>query len=241
MTARVRLAPLLATLLTACGSPGDGGTASSAATSEPGTTSSGPPATSSTTANTPTTTDASATGSATDAMTSAPTTGTTTAAGPTTDLTSTTVDLTTTGDPSTTTTGNDPGTTTTGDPDTSTTSTTNTTNMTGGDPPPPPAMPKGCTNVCECCEPWPISWADVPGATHYVVRWKCSINPEQVIDVGDVNMIGDVCNDIDMCNGMCAFTVGYIKVEACNADGCSMAVNFPVDEIPISCGGGCCC
>lgn len=173
--------------------------------------------------------------------TSAPGTSTTTGQPPT----STTADDTT-GPPPTSstteaTTDVGTGTTTTGDPDTSTTSTTNMTNMTGGDPPPPPAMPKGCTNVCECCEPWPISWADVPGATHYVVRWKCSINPEQVIDVGDVNMIGDVCNDIDMCNGMCAFTVGYIRVEACNADGCSTAVDIPADEIPISCGGGCCC
>lgn len=81
----------------------------------------------------------------------------------------------------------------------------------------------------------------MPEATHYVVRWRCSINPEQVIDVGDVTMIGDVCNDIDMCNGMCAFTVGYIRVEACNADGCSAPVDIPVDEIPITCGGGCCC
>lgn len=81
----------------------------------------------------------------------------------------------------------------------------------------------------------------MPGATHYVVRWKCSINPEQVHNVGNVTMIADVCNDIDMCNGMCAFTVGYIRVEACNQNGCSPAVNIPVDDIPLSCGGGCCC
>jgi len=117
---------------------------------------------------------------------------------------------------------------------------TTTTTSGGGDPPAAPANPMGC-QVCDCCDPWPISWAAVPGATHYVVRWKCSINPEQVHDVGAVTQIADVCNDIEMCNGMCAFTVGYIKVEACNQDGCSASINIPADQIPITCGGGCCC
>jgi len=98
----------------------------------------------------------------------------------------------------------------------------------------------GC-QTCDCCDPWPISWGAVPEATEYVVRWRCSINPEQVKKVGNVTKIADVCNDIDMCNGMCAFTVGYIKVEACNADGCSAPVDIPTDLIPITCGGGCCC
>ena len=101
-------------------------------------------------------------------------------------------------------------------------------------------MPAGC-GFCDCCDPWPISWFAVPEATHYVVRWKCSINPEQVHDVGNKTAIADVCNDIDMCNGMCAFTVGYIKVQACNDDGCSALVNIPADQSPITCGGGCCC
>jgi hypothetical protein len=101
-------------------------------------------------------------------------------------------------------------------------------------------MPAGC-QTCGCCDPWWISWDEVPGATHYKVRWKCSINPEQVHDVGAVTMIADVCNDIDMCNGMCAFTVGYIRVEACNDDGCSAPVDIPAPGTPITCGGGCCC
>ena len=139
--------------------------------------------------------------------------------------------------------GTSGGTSTSGDGTTTTTSgsgTTTTTTSGGGDPPAAPANPMGC-QVCDCCDPWPISWAAVPGATHYVVRWKCSINPEQVHDVGAVTQIADVCNDIEMCNGMCAFTVGYIKVEACNQDGCSASINIPADQIPITCGGGCCC
>jgi hypothetical protein len=51
----------------------------------------------------------------------------------------------------------------------------------------------------------------------------------------------DVCNDIDMCNGMCAFTVGYVRVAACNENGCSAPVDIPMEQIPITCGGGCCC
>jgi hypothetical protein len=101
-------------------------------------------------------------------------------------------------------------------------------------------MLAGC-QTCECCDPWWISWDEVPGATYYQVRWKCSINPEQVHDVGAVTMIADVCNDIDMCNGMCAFTVAYIRVEACNEDGCSAPIDIPAAGTPITCGGGCCC
>lgn len=150
----------------------------------------------------------------------------------TTSTTSTTTTSTTTSDPSTTSTSTtDPGTS-------STTSPGSSSDSGNGQPPPPPTMPAGC-NVCDCCDPWPISWAAVPEATHYVVRWKCSINPEQVHDVGDKTAIADVCNDIDMCNGMCAFTVGYIKVQACNDDGCSALVDIPA--APITCGGGCCC
>ena len=69
--------------------------------------------------------------------------------------------------------------------------------------------------------------------------WSMPINPEQVHNVGDVTSVADVCNDIEMCNGMCVFTVGYIRVEACNQNGCSAPVELP--DIPITCGGGCCC
>ena len=109
-----------------------------------------------------------------------------------------------------------------------------------GGPTPAPTNPHGCS-WCMCCDPWPISWDPVAGATYYVVRWKCSIQPEQAHNVGNVTSIADVCNDIDMCNGMCVYTVGYIRVEACNAYGCSAPVDIPVNEIPITCGGGCCC
>jgi hypothetical protein len=88
---------------------------------------------------------------------------------------------------------------------------------------------------------WWIEWDPVVGATYYQVEWKCSLNPVQIWNVGLVTRIDDVCNDIDLCNGMCPLTVGYIDVRACDADACSDAVRMPAGEIPITCGGGCCC
>lgn len=219
------------TLALACGdtNAGSTGASTSAASS---TTASGTTTTSTGTdpgsTGLPTTTSASASGSTSSGE--APTTGAVASTGATT---------LTTADPSSTGTS-DPGTSssTTADPSSTGTSIGASTSGGNGLPPPAPDMAAGC-NSCECCDPWPISWAAVPEATHYVVRWKCSINPEQVHDVGAKTAIADVCNDIDMCNGMCVFTVGYIKVQACNDDGCSALVDIPA--APITCGGGCCC
>ena len=217
------------TLALACGDS-DAGSASAGSTSAASTTSATTTTTSTGTTTAPgstgapTTSTASASGSTSSGE--APTTGPVDSTG-----TTATTNPGTTTDPAST------GTTTsTSDPGTSTG--TSTTSGGNGQPPPAPDMAAGC-NVCDCCDPWPISWAAVPEATHYVVRWKCSINPEQVHDVGAKTMVADVCNDIDMCNGMCAFTVGYIKVQACNDDGCSALVDIPA--APITCGGGCCC
>ena len=229
---RLRIASLLASLLAACGDSGTGSASASASSTGVGSTSTASTSTTTATTTAETTSDiptgtGTATGTATG-TTATSDTPTTTAVDPTTGpLTATTTeaDTTTTTTSTTTDTTTDPGTSSTGN---------------ASMPPPPPDMLGGC-QTCDCCDPWPISWGAVPGATEYVVRWKCSINPEQVKMVGNVTKIADVCNDIDMCNGMCAFTVGYIKVEACNDDGCSAAVNIPADLIPITCGGGCCC
>lgn len=100
--------------------------------------------------------------------------------------------------------------------------------------------PHGCTS-CGCCDPWPISWDAVSCATHYRVRWKCSIVPEQMWDAGNVTS-ADLCLDVGICyDDTCTFGVGYIRVEACNATGCSPPIDVPANEIPITCGGGCCC
>lgn len=230
---RLRTASLLASLLAACGDSGTGSASASASSTGVGSTSTASTSTTTATTTAETTSDiptgtGTATGTASTATSDTPTT---TAVDPTTGpLTATTTDADTTTATTTTTTSTSDTTTDPG------TSSTGNASM----PPPPPDMLGGC-QTCECCDPWPISWGAVPGATEYVVRWKCSINPEQVKMVGNVTKIADVCNDIDMCNGMCAFTVGYIKVEACNDDGCSAAVNIPADLIPITCGGGCCC
>ena len=219
------------TLALACGDS-DAGSASAGSTSAASTTTATTTTTSTGTTTAPgstgapTTSTASASGSTSSGE--APTTGAVDSTG-----TTATTNPGSTTDPASTGTSTS---TSTSDPGTSTG--TSTTSGGNGQPPPAPDMAAGC-NVCDCCDPWPISWAAVPEATHYVVRWKCSINPEQVHDVGAKTMIADVCNDIDMCNGMCAFTVGYIKVQACNDDGCSALVDIPA--APITCGGGCCC
>ena len=227
---------LLSCLILACGDSGAGTASATGSTGAGATTSTGTgDSTGGSTASSVPTTGASA-GTGTGAVSTStgavdPTTG---AVDPTTSSTGdvSTTDATTSGSTSGSTSSSTSAASSSGGPDT-------TTN--GGDPPPAPTMPAGCQGACECCEPWPISWSAVPGATHYVVRWKCSINPEQVHDVGANTSVADVCNDIEMCNGMCAFTVGYIKVQACNDDGCSALVNIPADEVPITCGGGCCC
>lgn len=99
----------------------------------------------------------------------------------------------------------------------------------------------GC--ACDCCAgPWPISWTASAGATHYNVIWQCGIFPEHKINVANVTQ-ADVCGSpVGMCaSSECAYGVGYIKVEACNASGCSPAVIVPANGVPIACGGGCCC
>jgi hypothetical protein len=196
-----------------------------------------------TTSTTSTTTSTASTGTDPGSTGTPPTSSASASAGSSSGETPTTGSVDTTSTSTTATTGNattvDPSSTTTNEPGTSSSSSSSTTTSGGnGQPPPPPTMPVGCDS-CECCDPWPIAWAAVPEATHYVVRWKCSINPEQVHDVGNTTKVADVCNDIEMCNGMCVFTVGYIKVQACNDDGCSALVDVP--GAPITCGGGCCC
>ena len=79
----------------------------------------------------------------------------------------------------------------------------------------------------------------IPQYAEYTNRAKVSEGLQ--LSNGAKTAIADVCNDIEMCNGMCAFTVGYIKVQACNDDGCSALVDIPADQAPITCGGGCCC
>ncbi|WP_170135443.1 hypothetical protein [Nannocystis exedens] len=230
-------------LSSACG---EAGTGSGGDTATAGTTT-GATTTATTSTNPTTSTSATPTsgGSATETGTSAPTsTSEATTAVTGTGDPPTSTGVTTTSEPGTTTSGSsttstsEPG--TTGEPSTTRSGSTTTTTGAVDEPPPPPEMLAGCQS-CACCDPWWISWDEVPGATHYVVRWKCSVNPEQVHDVGAVTMIADVCNDLDMCNGMCAFTVGYIRVEACDEDGCSPPVDIPAPGVPITCGGGCCC
>jgi hypothetical protein len=104
---------------------------------------------------------------------------------------------------------------------------------------PAPPQPHGCS-TCSCCDSWGVSWSPVECATHYVVRWRCGIGAEQVWNVGSVTSIEDVCIDLDMCNS-CVSAVSYIRVQACNAAGCSNAADVPVSERPSACGGGCCC
>ncbi|MBZ5712510.1 hypothetical protein [Nannocystis pusilla] len=220
----------------ACGETG-GETATLGTTSTTtGATATTTPATTTTSTGVPTTsgtTEGTAAESPTTSTTEPATTMTGTSEPGTTGTTTTGTTTTTTGTTTTTTT------TTTGEPGTTSTGGSSTTTGSGVEPP-PPDMLAGC-QTCDCCDPWWISWDEVPGATYYQVRWKCSINPEQVHDVGAVTMIADVCNDIDMCNGMCAFTVAYIRVEACNEDGCSAPVDIPTAGTPLTCGGGCCC
>jgi len=73
------------------------------------------------------------------------------------------------------------------------------------------------------------------------VRWKCSANPVQTFVMGTATSVADLCNDVDMCNNMCVFTVDYIKVVACNyAGACSPGAEVPEAESPGTCGGGCC-
>jgi hypothetical protein len=245
----------LAFLLAACGDSGAGtATASTTASTTAGSTTAtstgaettATPTTGTATGDAPTGTGTGAASSGSTATSDAPTTAVepTTGGATTGDATTGMIGTSgTTGMISTTGTSSTSGTTGTSSDDTTGapgTSTGDGSSSTGGAvmPPPEPEMLKGCAS-CECCDPWPISWGAVEGATEYVVRWKCSINPEQVKMVGNVTKIADVCNDIDMCNGMCAFTVGYVRVQACNDEGCSAAVDLP--GIPITCGGGCCC
>ena len=97
--------------------------------------------------------------------------------------------------------------------------------------------PRGCVG-CDVCDTWGLSWAPVACTSHYVVRWGCVFNPEQAWNVFATS-VGDICFDIGMCE-RCGSGVQYIRVEACNGSGCSIAVDVPDSEIPSQCGGGCC-
>ncbi len=97
--------------------------------------------------------------------------------------------------------------------------------------------PHGCVG-CDVCDTWGLSWAPVACTTHYVVRWGCVFNPAQTWNVFATS-VGDICFDIGMCE-RCGSGVQYIRVEACNGSGCSIAVDVPDSEIPSTCGGGCC-
>jgi len=97
--------------------------------------------------------------------------------------------------------------------------------------------PHGCAS-CDVCDIWGLSWAPVACTSHYVVRWKCTFVPEQTWNVFATS-VADICTDIGMC-ARCSNGVVYIRVEACNGAGCSLAVDVPASEIPSQCGGGCC-
>ncbi|MBX3129009.1 MAG: hypothetical protein KF718_19995 [Polyangiaceae bacterium] len=107
--------------------------------------------------------------------------------------------------------------------------------------PPAPTGAQGCT-TCDCCDPWVISWSPVTEATYYNVRWKCSIFPENVKNVGLVTQV-DLCSaTVGMCStAQCANSVGFVQVQACNASACSAPVAIPASGMPLACGGGCCC
>jgi hypothetical protein len=98
-------------------------------------------------------------------------------------------------------------------------------------------VPHGCVG-CDVCDAWGLSWAPVACTSRYVVRWACVFNPEQAWDVFATS-VGDICFDIGMCD-RCGSGVQYIRVQACNGSGCSVAVDVPDSEIPSQCGGGCC-
>jgi hypothetical protein len=97
--------------------------------------------------------------------------------------------------------------------------------------------PHGCVG-CDVCDTWGLSWAAVACSSHYVVRWGCVFSSEQAWNVFTTS-VGDICSDIGMC-ARCGSGVQYIRVQACNGSGCSIAVDVPDSEIPSQCGGGCC-
>ena len=70
--------------------------------------------------------------------------------------------------------------------------------------------------------------------------WQCLITPH-VINVGNVTQADLCAANVGMCStSECAFGVGSVQVQACNAAGCSAPV--PVTSgAPTACGGGCCC
>jgi len=103
---------------------------------------------------------------------------------------------------------------------------------------PPNPVPHGCVS-CSCCDLWSISWNPVQCATYYLVSWQCGFF-QQTWNLGNVTFVNDLCDGIDMCSG-CANGIGYVRVQACNASGCSTPVNIPIGELPAACGGGCCC
>lgn len=98
-------------------------------------------------------------------------------------------------------------------------------------------IPHGCAS-CDVCDTWGISWAPIACTSHYMVRWKCTFVSEQAWEVFGTS-VADICTDIGMCD-RCGSGVVYIRVQACNGSGCSVAADVPADELPSQCGGGCC-
>lgn len=106
---------------------------------------------------------------------------------------------------------------------------------------PEPTNVHGCTGFCDICESWPFSWDAVAGATHYRIRWSCSIAGENVSQ----NITGtttDFANGPEVNAGGlgCGFSIHSVYVMACDGTCCTNGTAVPVNEIPATCGGGCC-
>jgi hypothetical protein len=86
------------------------------------------------------------------------------------------------------------------------------------------------------------TWCYDPGSCrgHVAQRDLVLHRYSHVIDVEMYQ--ADLCSaQVGMCaSSECAFSVGSIEVQACNASGCSASVLFS-SGIPLACGGGCCC
>lgn len=107
-----------------------------------------------------------------------------------------------------------------------------------------PATPTslmGCPACAAFCnaDPWNVSWTAVPGASHYVLEYQCSLS---VVTYQTTSTDADLCSEVGLCtDGNCSFGVGPIRVQACNAANCSPKVAFDPTGIPTACGGGVCC
>jgi hypothetical protein len=116
----------------------------------------------------------------------------------------------------------------------------------GGGPPSPPGPISIDSGDCDMsCSTGPIlSWSTVPGATYYVVGWRCGSFPacsheDNIGNVTTINMENtDIVNEgICNCAGLGFFKEAWIK--ACNASGCSSGTDTGL--VGCLCGGGVCC